>query len=94
MLPSSYLTKFYLDTIVFTPEQPEALVKLFGVEKNLLRTDSPSDMGEYIASVKSFADADRAAIVGGKDDGAVRVVMVWCPIARETRNTQWPRFGA
>jgi aminocarboxymuconate-semialdehyde decarboxylase len=68
--PSFYLKKIYLDTIVFTPEQLEALVKLFGVEKILLGTDYPYDMGEYdpighIASVASFSDADRAAIAGG-----------------------------
>ena len=68
--PSSYLKKIYLDTIVFTPEQLEALVKLFGPEKLLLGTDYPYDMGEYdplghIASVMSLGDADRAAITGG-----------------------------
>ena len=68
--PSYYLKKIYLDTIVFTPHQLEAMVKLFGVEKILLGTDYPYDMGEYdpighIASVESFSDADRAAIAGG-----------------------------
>jgi aminocarboxymuconate-semialdehyde decarboxylase len=68
--PSFYLKKIYLDTIVFTPDQLEALVKLFGVEKILLGTDYPYDMGEYdpighIASVASFSNADRAAIAGG-----------------------------
>ena len=64
------MKKIYLDTIVFTPQQLEALVKLFGVEKILLGTDYPYDMGEYdpighIASVASFSEADRAAIAGG-----------------------------
>ena len=68
--PSFYLKKIYLDTIVFTPHQLEALVTLFGVEKILLGTDYPYDMGEYdpighIASVGSFSEADRAAIAGG-----------------------------
>ena len=68
--PSSYLKKIYLDTIVFTPEQLEALVKLFGAGKILLGTDYPYDMGEYdplghIASVASLGEADRAAIAGG-----------------------------
>jgi aminocarboxymuconate-semialdehyde decarboxylase len=68
--PSSYLKKIYLDSIVFTPDQLEALVKLFGVEKILLGTDYPYDMGEYdpighIASVASFTEADRSAIAGG-----------------------------
>nr|WP_294504991.1 amidohydrolase family protein [uncultured Rhodopila sp.] len=68
--PSFYLRKIYLDTIVFTPEQLEGLVRSFGVEKILLGTDYPYDMGEYdpighVASVGSFSDADRAAICGG-----------------------------
>jgi aminocarboxymuconate-semialdehyde decarboxylase len=68
--PSFYLRKIYLDTIVFTPHQLEALVKLFGADKILLGTDYPYDMGEYdpighIASVASFSEMDRAAIAGG-----------------------------
>jgi aminocarboxymuconate-semialdehyde decarboxylase len=68
--PGFYLSKIYLDTIVFTPHQLEALVRLFGAEKVLLGTDYPYDMGEYdpighIASVTSFSEADRAAIAGG-----------------------------
>jgi aminocarboxymuconate-semialdehyde decarboxylase len=68
--PSFYLKKIYFDTIVFTPDQLEALVNLFGVEKILLGTDYPYDMGEYdplghIAAVKSLSQTDRAAIAGG-----------------------------
>nr|WP_294520147.1 amidohydrolase family protein [uncultured Rhodopila sp.] len=68
--PSFYLRKIYLDTIVFTPEQLEGLAGSFGVEKILLGTDYPYDMGEYdpighVASVGSFSEADRAAICGG-----------------------------
>ena len=68
--PSYYLKKIYLDTIVFTPHQLEAMVKLFGVDKILLGTDYPYDMGEYdpighIASVESLSPPDVAAIAGG-----------------------------
>ncbi len=68
--PTFYLKKIYLDTIVFTPDQLEALVKLFGVDKIMLGTDYPYDMGEYdpighIASVALFTEADKAAIAGG-----------------------------
>jgi aminocarboxymuconate-semialdehyde decarboxylase len=68
--PSYYLKKIYLDTIVFTPHQLEAMVKLFGVDKILLGTDYPFDMGEYdpighIASVESLSPSDVAAIAGG-----------------------------
>jgi aminocarboxymuconate-semialdehyde decarboxylase len=68
--PSYYLKKIYLDTIVFTAHQLEAMVKLFGVDKILLGTDYPYDMGEYdpighIASVESLSASDVAAIAGG-----------------------------
>jgi aminocarboxymuconate-semialdehyde decarboxylase len=68
--PSLYLKKIHFDTIVFTTEQLEALVKVFGVERILMGTDYPYDMGKYdpighIASVASLSDADQAAIAGG-----------------------------
>jgi aminocarboxymuconate-semialdehyde decarboxylase len=68
--PSYYLKKIYLDTIVFTTHQLEAMVKLFGVDKILLGTDYPYDMGEYdpighIASVESLSPSDVSAIAGG-----------------------------
>ena len=67
--PSFYLKKFYLDTIVFTPHQLEALVALFGPEKVLLGTDYPYDMADYdpiehVMTAKLSADA-QAAICGG-----------------------------
>jgi aminocarboxymuconate-semialdehyde decarboxylase len=67
--PSTYLKKIYLDTIVFTPHQLEALVALFGAEKILLGTDYPYDMAEYdpvghIMSAK-LSPEDQAAIAGG-----------------------------
>lgn len=67
--PSHYLKKIWFDTIVFTPQQLEGLVALFGADKLLLGTDYPYDMGEYdplghIAAT-SLSDADKAAIAGG-----------------------------
>ncbi len=68
--PSYYLKKIYLDTIVFTTHQLEAMVKLFGVDKILLGTDYPYDMGEYdpighIAACEILSPSDVAAIAGG-----------------------------
>ena len=68
--PSHYLKKIYLDTIVFTTHQLEAMVKVFGVDKILLGTDYPYDMGEYdpighIASCEALSPSDVAAIAGG-----------------------------
>ncbi|HEY1933572.1 MAG TPA: amidohydrolase family protein [Acetobacteraceae bacterium] len=67
--PSFYLKKFYLDTIVFTPHQLEALVTLFGPQQILLGTDYPYDMADYdpiehIMTAK-LSTEDQAAICGG-----------------------------
>ncbi len=68
--PTSYLKQVYVDTVVFTPDQLEALVKTFGVEHVIMGTDYPFDMLEYdpighINSVLSFDDTTRAALAGG-----------------------------
>jgi aminocarboxymuconate-semialdehyde decarboxylase len=68
--PSEYLKKVYIDNVVFTPHQLEALVKVFGVDRILMGTDYPFDMMEYdpighINSVESFDDTTRAALAGG-----------------------------
>src|SRR5262245_11906641 len=68
--PTSYLRKIYFDSVVFTPDQLEALVKTFGVDHVIMGTDYPFDMGDYdpiehVMSVESYDDATRAAIIGG-----------------------------
>jgi aminocarboxymuconate-semialdehyde decarboxylase len=68
--PSSYLKKFYFDTVVFAPQQLDTLVRAFGADRILMGTDYPFDMGEYdplghIASIESIDAATRAAIAGG-----------------------------
>jgi aminocarboxymuconate-semialdehyde decarboxylase len=68
--PTSYLKKFYFDTVVFTTRQLEALVQTFGADRILMGTDYPFDMGEYdpvghVASASSLDDTTRAAIAGG-----------------------------
>lgn len=68
--PTTYLKQVYVDTVVFTPDQLEALVKTFGVEHVIMGTDYPFDMLEYdpighLNSVVSFDDTTRAALAGG-----------------------------
>jgi aminocarboxymuconate-semialdehyde decarboxylase len=68
--PTTYLKRVYVDTVVFTPHQLRALVDFFGVDHVLMGTDYPFDMADYepiehVASVESFDDATRAALVGG-----------------------------
>jgi aminocarboxymuconate-semialdehyde decarboxylase len=68
--PTHYLKKIYVDSVVFTPHQLEALVKVFGADHVLMGTDYPFDMGEFdpighIAWVDQFDEATIAAIAGG-----------------------------
>jgi aminocarboxymuconate-semialdehyde decarboxylase len=56
--------------VVFAPGQLEALVKTFGVDHVIMGTDYPFDTGDYdpiehVASVTSFDDATKTAIIGG-----------------------------
>ncbi len=68
--PSTYLKKFYVDTVVFAPEMLRHLVDTFGAERVLLGSDYPYDMGEedprgLIGAVKGLSRADRSLIEGG-----------------------------
>lgn len=68
--PTTYLKRIYVDTIVFTPHQLEALVKLFGAGQVLMGTDYPYDMGEYdpighLAATQSLGAVTTAMIAGG-----------------------------
>jgi aminocarboxymuconate-semialdehyde decarboxylase len=68
--PTHYLKKVYVDSVVFTPDQLEALVKTFGVDHVIMGTDYPFDMLEHdpighINSVAGFDDTTRATLAGG-----------------------------
>ncbi len=68
--PSSYLAKFYFDTITFDPGMLGHLIDRYGADHVLLGTDYPHDMGEedsagLIASVPRLARADKERIMGG-----------------------------
>ena len=68
--PSSYLEKFYFDTITFDHGMLAPLIARFGAEHVLLGTDYPYDMGmerpiEFIEGVKGLSKAQAAAIEGG-----------------------------
>lgn len=76
--PTHYLKQIYVDTVVFTPVQLEALVRTFGVDHVVMGTDYPFDMMEYdpighVASVHSFDDSIRAALAGGNAKKLLRL---------------------
>jgi len=68
--PTQYLKRVFVDTVVFTPHQLEALVAVFGADHVLMGTDYPFDMAEsdpigHVMSVGTFDGATVAAIAGG-----------------------------
>lgn len=68
--PSTYLKRVYVDGIVFTPHQLEALVALLGADHVMLGTDYPYDMGEYdplghLGATESLDMVAASMIAGG-----------------------------
>ena len=68
--PSSYLKKFYFDTITFDTQMLRHLIDKYGAGHVVLGTDYPFDMGmenpvKFIESVPRLARADKDRIMGG-----------------------------
>jgi aminocarboxymuconate-semialdehyde decarboxylase len=67
--PSSYLEKFYFDTLTFDRGMLKNLVERFGADRVVLGTDYPYDMGmehpvDFVAGAKLSA-SDKKKIMGG-----------------------------
>jgi aminocarboxymuconate-semialdehyde decarboxylase len=67
--PSSYLEKFYFDTITFDRGMLANLIERFGADHVLLGTDYPYDMGmehpvQFIGGVPRLSAKDKDAIMG------------------------------
>ena len=67
--PSSYLKKFYFDTITFDVGLLQSLVERVGVKQVLMGSDYPFDMGDEdpvgLVSSLELDEADRERILGG-----------------------------
>jgi aminocarboxymuconate-semialdehyde decarboxylase len=68
--PSTYLKKFYIDTITHSGPALSYLIDLVGVEQVLMGSDYPFDMGydrpaELIEQLPGLTQADKQAILGG-----------------------------
>ena len=68
--PSSYLEKFYFDTITFDRGMLAHLVERFGADHVLLGTDYPYDMGmdhpvDFIGGAPGISSRDKELIMGG-----------------------------
>lgn len=66
-LPSSYLRKLWLDTLVFDKDELDSLVRTHGADRLCLGSDYPFDMSEPdpVGFHDRLSDADRAKILGG-----------------------------
>lgn len=69
-LPTTYLRKFYFDTMVFEPGQLQYLVDTYGAEQVVLGTDYPYDMGDddplaLLAASSSLHQEQIDLIAGG-----------------------------
>jgi aminocarboxymuconate-semialdehyde decarboxylase len=68
--PSTYLKKFYFDTLAFDPRMLRQMVDVYGAEHVLLGTDYPYDMGDEdpvgtIRGIPRLTNAERQRILGG-----------------------------
>jgi len=68
--PSSYLEKFYFDTITHDPQMVKRLIDRFGADHVILGTDYPYDMADddplgTMAEIQRLPKADRELVVGG-----------------------------
>jgi aminocarboxymuconate-semialdehyde decarboxylase len=68
--PSSYLEKFYFDTITFDRTMLANMVKRYGPDHVVLGTDYPYDMGmehpvDFIGGTPGISSADKSRIMGG-----------------------------
>lgn len=68
--PSTYLKKFYFDTVTHSGPALLYLINLVGADRVLLGSDYPFDMGyerpaELVENLPGLGPADKAAILGG-----------------------------
>jgi aminocarboxymuconate-semialdehyde decarboxylase len=75
-LPSHYLRRIWFDSLVYSPEQLELLVRRAGAGQIVIGTDYPFDMGvddpiQRLAAATGLSENDRWAIRG---DNAARIL--------------------
>ena len=68
-LPTTYLKRFYFDTLVFAVDQLEFLIKKYGVDHIAIGTDYPADMAEHdpiehVYQAEGISEEDREKICG------------------------------
>jgi aminocarboxymuconate-semialdehyde decarboxylase len=69
-LPSDYLRRLYYDTLVFSHRGLSNLIEVVGVDRIVLGSDYPADMGEprpvdFVETHPDLSDEERRLILGG-----------------------------
>lgn len=85
--PSSYLKKFYYDTITFDAGLLENLIERVGAKQVMLGSDYPFDMGDddpvgLVEGLRGIGDDDKARILGGT---AARLLKIRAPRRQRMR---------
>lgn len=68
--PSEYLKQIYFDSLVYAPQQLQALIAQVGASQIVIGTDYAFDMGDYdphelLESLSLLSESEQAAILGG-----------------------------
>jgi aminocarboxymuconate-semialdehyde decarboxylase len=68
--PSEYLKQIYFDSLVYAPQQLQALIASVGASQIVVGTDYAFDMGDYdvhelLESLSLLSENERAMILGG-----------------------------
>jgi hypothetical protein len=94
-----YLERIYFHSVVYTPHQFEALVRVFGADHVLMGSDYRYDMGDsdpigHLASLETLDPSDLAAIAGGNAKKLFSLQEIGNRTqVRETRQGFQSRFG-
>jgi len=85
--PSSYLKKFYYDTITFDAGLLENLIERVGAKQVMLGSDYPFDMGDddpvgLVEGLRGIGGDDKARILGGT---AARLLKIRAPRRQDAR---------
>lgn len=75
-LPSDYLRRMWVDTVIHNPKVLRFLIDFLGHDRVMLGTDYPFEMGDddpvgFVRSVPGITDAEAAAILGGNAQAAL-----------------------
>ena len=75
-LPSDYLRRMWVDTVIHNPQVLRFLLDFLGADRVMLGTDYPFEMGDddpvsFVRSVPGITDVEAEAVLGGNAERAL-----------------------